>query len=484
MKRRIIIGLGIYAVVFVLAGVYILRTINHATSRLNNLILLHQVELLREDYLLQIKRVQTDLALKGTRHSRQFNTIVTHVQKMGSDVEGCFDCHHSPSVEAMIADLQDQTEMYSDALSRVLTIRANTTRLAAEEDAAFVVGEKLINQVSEMIAVTSAQLATNTKQALEEIDRTKYILYLLVGFGPLVSIVLGFTLVSGLANPVSTLLGSTKKLQGGDLDHRVVGLKHEFREVGNAFNEMAADLKEHMLKMQRAEQMAVLGELSAALAHEIKNPLAGIKVAMRVLEDEADLSAEDQAVVRKVGDEVTRLETLMKSFLHFARPSKTKPVSVDINAVLDNTLGFYMEKIRRTAQAIDGVQIEKKLGSLPPTMADPAQLQQVFLNLVINAIDAMPEGGTLIVQTGLEDSTGMIKVEVTDTGTGIDEDHVAEIFKPFFTTKHGGTGLGLAVSRQLVEQHGGSIIGANSADGGTVFTVRLPRNPVQQESAA
>ena len=174
MKRKIVIGLAIYSVVFLLAGVYVIRTIRNATTSLDRLITLHQVEILREHYLLEIKRVQSDLMLTDTPYSRSFDTIVTHVMGMGRLIDTCFECHHSPRGTERLNGLKQQTDKYKDALSRVLTIRANTARLAAEKDAAFRIGEELIRQVGDMIAFTTSRLGENTQKALSEIERTKY----------------------------------------------------------------------------------------------------------------------------------------------------------------------------------------------------------------------------------------------------------------------------------------------------------------------
>lgn len=473
MKRKIVIGLGIYTVVFLLANLYVVDTIQGATNRLDKLIMLHQVEILREHYLIQIRRVQTDLTLRGTRHARDFETMVLNGQRMGGVVDACFECHHAGPVRDRIEDLKQQTLRYQDALSRVLTMRANAERLAEEQDNAFQIGEDLIHRVSDMIAMTASRLEASTQRALGEIDRTKYILFVLIGLTPLVSAALGYIFITGLTKPVGVLLNSTRKLKTGDLDHRVTGLKDEFGELGASFNEMAAALKEHMVRRRRAEQMAVLGELSAGLAHEIKNPLAGIKVAMEVLSGEAHLSDEDRAVVEKVGQEVVHLEALMKSLLSFARPPKPQPVEMDVNALVNSTLALHAARRSTASQGRPPIEIVKELGALPPALVDPMQLQQVLLNLVINAIDAMPEGGTLTVRTALEDGNA-IRIDVADTGKGVDPALAEKIFHPFFTTKRGGTGLGLAVSRQLVEQQGGSLTLA-ADPGGAVFSIRIPR---------
>jgi len=474
MKRKIVLGLAIYSVVFSLAGVYVIRTIRTATTDLDRLITLHQVEILREHYLLQIRKVQSDLTLMETPHERSFDTVVKNVMNMGRIIDTCFDCHHSARGTERLDALKRQTETYKESLSRVLTVRANADRRAGEEDSAFRIGEELIGQVQDMIALTTSRLGENTQKAMNRIERTKYILYGLVAVGPLASAVLGFVFILGLTLPVKVLVESTRKLKSGDLDHRVAELNDEFGELGRSFNEMASSLKEQMKKMQRTEQMVVVGELAAGLAHEIKNPMAGIKVAMSVLSEESYISTEDKSVLQKVVAEITQLEGLMRNFLNFAKPQKPRLETVNVNQVLNTTLTFHMKHHAIGAGGLGKIETVKEFGELPPTLADPTQLQQVFLNLFLNALHAMPRGGELGVRTRLDGDGKTIRIEFSDTGSGIREDLIGKVFQPFFTTKPKGTGLGLAISKQMIEQHDGTIDVANRPSGGVMFTIRIP----------
>ena len=484
MKKKIILGLGIYSLFFLLCGFYIIYIIQSATTELDRLITLHQVEILREHYLLQVKRVQTDLTLKDTRHKRSFETVVLNVVNMGRLVDTCFDCHHNEKATERLQDLKKQTETYKEALSRVLTIRANNARLLEEEDDAFRIGDELIGKVRDVIAIASSKLSESTQKAMFRISRTKYILYFLVGIGPLMSAFLGYIFLSGLTNPVNVLLESTRKLKSGNLDHRVEGLKDEFAELAASFNEMSASLKEQMLKMQRTEQMVIVGELAAGLAHEIKNPLAGIKVAMQVLSEEAGMSTEDRGVIQKVAQEVVRLEALMRNFLNFAKPAKPQFAEMNVNSLINTTLAFYMKSRPASPERPNAIRIEKDLQPVPEIMADAMQLQQIFLNLVLNAVDAMPNGGTLFVRTVHEMEAGFVRIEFSDTGKGITRENLDKIFQPFFTTKPKGTGLGLAISKQLIDQHGGDISVAENPSGGTVFVIRLPLQTAEPEAMA
>jgi signal transduction histidine kinase len=141
---------------------------------------------------------------------------------------------------------------------------------------------------------------------------------------------------------------------------------------------------------------------------------------------------------------------------------------------MNTILAFYVKSRPGTPDRPNAVIIVKELQPVPDTMADPMQLQQIFLNIVLNAVDAMPNGGTLGVLTFFEKESDRIHIHISDTGKGISREHADQIFQPFFTTKPKGTGLGLAISKQLIEQHGGSIAVAGKPSGGTIFKIQLP----------
>jgi len=482
LKKRIIIGLAAYTVVLLLACLYIIFTIEREVERIDRIITLHQVEILREHFLIQAKQVQVDLAFRNTRHASQFDMTVRNFLKMKKVSEVCFDCHHVPETEARLRQLQETTLRYQEHLSRLTTIRDSPERAASEEDAAFRVGMELTDQVGKMIAVTHAKLTDRTQQSLQRISGFKAVLYGMLFAGPVFSVGLAAVFILGFTRPMDKLLEATRVLQSGDLDFKVSGLKDEFGELGNSFNEMSTSLKEQMRRMHRADQMAIVGQLAAGFAHEVKNPMAGIKVAMNVLSSESSISLEDREVLLQVIREVERLEGLMKDFLNFAKPQKPLFESVDLNRVLNTTLAFYLKSRPTGAGGQEKIRIVKELGEVPPALADVSMMQQIFLNLFLNAIDAMPEGGTLGIRSGL-DGDGMLRVEISDTGKGIRKDLVEKIFEPFFTTKPKGTGLGLAITRQLVEQHDGTIDASSRPEGGTVFTIRMPSVPAEERRA-
>lgn len=479
MKKKIIIGLSIFALGFLLGGIYIIYTIETVTSGLDHLIKLHQIEILREHLLIQTKGVQADLSLKHTQYARNIDSVINRVRNMGETAKRCFSCHHTGDVERRLNDLMLRFDEYEDGLSRVLTLRANTKRIEAEENNAFKIGEHLIAEVKNIISFTSLKLDDKTKSILGRIFHTKIMLYIIVALGPFSTAVLALIFIRGFAKPINELLSATRRLKGGDLDYQIKGLKDEFGEVAASFNEMAVALKEQMYKMQRAERMVAFGELSAGLAHEIKNPLAGIKVSMEVLSGASSISEDDRAIILRIAEEIKRIELLIKSLLNFAKPPKPQLMATNINNIFDKTIDFSLRHPFFLSHDTKAINIVKDFDmSLPDVTADPMQLQQAFMNLLLNAIDAMPDGGILTVRTSYDTALNSARIEISDTGKGMDKEVRDKIFQPFFTTKSKGTGLGLAITKQIIEHHGGDIHVESSIGKGAFFKIILP---VKQE---
>ena len=239
--------------------------------------------------------------------------------------------------------------------------------------------------------------------------------------------------------------------------------------------------------LQRTEHIKCAGEMATGLAHEIKNPLAGIKLSIEVLSQsmEKNLAGEDKEILSKVIDEIKRIESLIKGLLNFARPPLPQLVNTDVNAVLDSVASLVLQNQSRTPGGPRSITLAKDFdGNLPEIMADPMQLRQVFMNLILNAVDAMKDGGNLGIKTRFDNANQSVRVELSDTGRGIDAVVMGKLFQPFFTTKTKGTGLGLAISKRLVEDHGGKIGFEKNSAGGATFIITLPVAPSERMSMA
>ena len=254
MKKKIIIILSLITLFFLLGGIYIISSIEKVTSRLDNLVVLYQVEILREHLLLELKKVQNDLSVKNTRYAKSANTVINNFRNMERMADTCFDCHHSEEVLKRLNSLRSRINEYKNALNRVLTVSANESRLEAEEDNAYRIGSDVIEQVNSMIVTTNAKLENKTQSTLQKITETKTMLYILIAAGPFLILGLGFIFIRGFTKPLNMLLNATRRLKSGDLDYKIEGLTAEFGEVATSFNEMSNSLKEHMLKIQESEK--------------------------------------------------------------------------------------------------------------------------------------------------------------------------------------------------------------------------------------
>ena len=203
-------------------------------------------------------------------------------------------------------------------------------------------------------------------------------------------------------------------------------------------------------QMQKADKMAALGEVAAGVAHEIRNPLTSIRGFIQLIQENTEPHDKNHEYAAIANFEVDRLNKIVEELLYYARPSEPLKIHQDINKMLDSVLTLLHFKFEK-----QGVAIEKNfLNSLPKIPIDEEQIRQVFINLIINAIQAMEDGGTILITTDtLEDD--FVRVHIEDSGHGIEKENIKRLSDPFFTTRENGTGLGLAVVQRIIDMHNG-----------------------------
>ena len=327
-----------------------------------------------------------------------------------------------------------------------------------------------------------------TQAQVEEMERSALWTVLLAG--AVLAAGGGFLMARLVDRPLASLMQDMAKVEAGDLTVRASHAgQDEIGRLAESFNAMVDRLEAaraeieayHRERLERAERLASMGELAASLAHEIKNPLAGIDGAIQVMADELPATDSRKEIMLEILSQVRRLDKTVRDLLAFARPGRPDVAPCDLHQVLDRTLLL----VAGDPEAKRVRVVRNYRADLPRLEADGKQLGQVFLNLVLNAIQAMPDGGQVRIRTalrGVRDGNGTgplpagaeVEVEVTDNGPGIPAQLREEIFKPFVTTKHRGTGLGLSVSRRIVEEHGGRITVECPPGGGTTFRILLP----------
>jgi signal transduction histidine kinase len=248
----------------------------------------------------------------------------------------------------------------------------------------------------------------------------------------------------------------------------------ELNAAYQKLNEYTQQLKDNQEQLIQSEKLSSLGQLAASIAHEVNNPLSGVLTYTQLLTKRinSDKFSKESALdyLSKMESELTRSTGLVRNLLDFARQSAPALVETDLNDIVNRSL-----ELTAHSAKLAKVEVIKELDpSLPKLTADPSQLQQVCTNLIVNAIQAMPEGGKMTLRTSL--ANGQLKLEVQDTGYGISPENMRKLFTPFFSTKKEvkGVGLGLAVSHGIIQRHRGKIEVESTEGKGTTFTVYLP----------
>ena len=312
-------------------------------------------------------------------------------------------------------------------------------------------------------------------------------------------------------HPVRRLVAATKRVRAGKLDERVpVTGSGEMSVLEESFNEMEHSLataraerndllqglerqvRERTEALERAqaqliqtEKLSSLGKLSASIAHEINNPLAGIlttaKLLIRTVEETPDdpRAASTIRMLKLVQRETERCTAIVRNLLGFARERALTLTDADVNAALDEALFLVANQF-----ALLGIVLERHLDPVPTIRADFGQLRQAFANIIINACDAMPNGGTLRVRSRFVQAEQMLTIDIADTGVGIPPEQLTKVLDPFFTTKEKGTGLGLSVVYGVIERHGGHLKIESAPGVGTTVTIRLPVQGADANHAA
>lgn len=287
--------------------------------------------------------------------------------------------------------------------------------------------------------------------------------------------------------PISRLVRATRRVGDGDLAARVtVTGRDEIGELEHAFNDMTAALADttdrvrelHLQEIERASQLATVGELASGIAHEIKNPVMGVSNGLDLIRRRIGTDAALSPIIDEMGRQLARIQTAMQELLSFARPAT--PTLAPVNA--SHLVGRAIRLAQPSADRA-GVRIEVRLDpTVPRFQADEDMLYQALVNLLMNAIEATSSGGHVAVTTRATEAE--ILFEVADTGRGISPADLESVFKPFFTTRHLGTGLGLSITRQIVERHGGTVTIESREHVGTTVTMRIPVSPRPDDRTA
>ncbi len=282
--------------------------------------------------------------------------------------------------------------------------------------------------------------------------------------------------------PLAHMLNFLKNVESGNLRARVKEnfKTTEFKQLAISLNNMTSELEKNQEKiqelyyqqLQRADRLASVGELASSIAHEIKNPLAGISGAIQILAKEFEEGKREREIFNEILKQINRVNKTIGDLLSFSKPSPLVIGMSNINKVIKETLILVEQQAKQ-----NGIRTELVLDpDIPNTEFDEKQVQQAFLNLMLNAVQSMTNGGTLTITSKAYFLTtrDYILIQIKDTGYGIPPEYIQKIFDPFFTTKPNGTGLGLTIVKRIITEHNGKISVESVPEKGTTFTIELP----------
>jgi signal transduction histidine kinase len=308
---------------------------------------------------------------------------------------------------------------------------------------------------------------------LEEILASQERVLLVILVLSLAGGLLGSWLISrSLARPINELTGAMAVVGAGQLDHPITSRsRDEIGALAGAFGRMTDNLRQSRAALVQSEKLASIGEMAAAVAHGLRNPLASLRAAAQLVRQHPEAPSSREHLDAIV-EEVDRLDRRISHLLSFSRPAPFHPLPENVAHLVEGLLPAFSQLLRER-----GIELHLDLpGTLPEVRVDPMQLEQALVEIVSNALDAMPSGGRLRIAASVDEpgaGTGHVTVEVADTGPGIPDHVLPSVCEPFFTTRQEGTGLGLAIAKRYVEQNGGRLE-ITSRPGATSVRVRLP----------
>ncbi|MGB6066559.1 MAG: ATP-binding protein [Desulfomonilaceae bacterium] len=337
--------------------------------------------------------------------------------------------------------------------------------------------EESLRGTGQKLLDIAGQWAKQERIKIDRLSRTVFYLFIvsMLFFG-LLGILVAIYISRLMTVPLIQMQQAMEKIAGGDFtpiredEHR----SEEFLPLFRAFNRMIRELEERQEQLVQARKISAIGTFTSGIAHELNNPVNNIVLTAEAFQEDFEELDHDEALgmIQDILAQADRASEIVKNLLDFSRSERPEMVSVSIRSVIDETL-----KLVGNQMLVSRVEAEKQIPkNFPSVHGDYKSLQQVFLNLFINAIHAMPNGGKMSIRGYLSNGDRFLRVEVSDTGIGIEPEHIPLIFDPFYTTKDvgKGTGLGLSVTYSILQKHGGTVEVQSEKGRGTTFTVILP----------
>jgi signal transduction histidine kinase len=377
---------------------------------------------------------------------------------------------------AAIERIDHEYSAYISAKDRVLAYykdgdKENGFKLHKEVRYLFFTILDLCEQYKEM-QIDQIHKATENSHA--QAGKLRYISILVSLLVVIIAIALIFFFIQNILEPLRKLAGEASRMgPATDSQNEIKSLSHSVHDLIDDVDHTHSELQKSRETLLQAEKMALVGKLAAGMAHSIRNPFTSVKMRMFSLGRTLKLTETQKDDLDVISQEIRHIDTIVQNFLEFSRPPKLKMQMVSPSVIVDLVIQLLEHRLNSYEVRIEVIRKRP----LPQISADPEQLKEVLVNLVVNACEAMKKGGHIVIseEETIERPTGkMVEIRVSDDGPGIPEPLADKVLQPFFTTKEEGTGLGLSIASRIIEEHGGRL-NLTSAEGmGTTFTITLP----------
>ncbi len=452
---------------------YALQDLNNANRQLYEISRSWEAVRALEAALGRIAAPLSDVGVSGGGGENQtFNTLIHQVEDR---LRSCADaaCH---------GNARRPSEMADRLVPYIQKIRDRATLLAdSSKERRSVNSSLLLREINQLGQDANGQLERMSSKLVDRIEalqresrrvdqRMRRLMTASMAIILLVAIATAYLVAARLLRPIRELVAGTGQVMTGNLSYRVpIVEKDEIGELAQSFNAMAQEIQEHREHLEKtmqaktaelkqaqdsllqSEKLASIGLLASGVAHELNNPLTSILMNVNLLMEEMDDQSDLYRELRRVSDDTVRCKRIIDDLRDFSRRHELEIHSCELNEVVSKSVDLIRPQLKHSAITM----VEPNYAQLPLVSCDPARIEQVLMNVFVNAIQAMPQGGSLTIRTARRGNFAEIGVE--DTGVGISTEARGKIFDPFFTTKSDGTGLGLSIVYRIMEEHGGKV---------------------------
>ena len=391
-------------------------------------------------------------------------------------LESAKDLASSPQDMETLEGIEERYDQYIKSKDRVIELYKTGLR-----EEGYVLHREVREYFDQILNLGEAYEAANIqdlRRTQKESKRTAAWMHGIAATAMLVtvalSLMLAFVLLRQIFGPIRILLDEAERFGPGRRSgDEVKELSREVRGLIVDSDQTHQELEKSRTILLQTEKMATVGRLAAGVAHSIRNPLTSIKMRLFSLERSLELPPTQKEDLEVISEETRHIDNIVRNFLEYARPSKLRMQMISPSELIDMNLQLLRHRFKSY-----GVHVEQKRSApLPEVLADPDQLKEVFVNILINACEATGEGGSITIaeeQEVLEPLGDVAVIRIHDNGPGVPADLQEKVFEPFFSTKEEGTGLGLSIAIRVIEQHGGRITLESGEGSGTTFVITLP----------